>query len=112
MTRKIAPPPKVAAPEAPEHLSERSKALWAALVPARALSPGRLALLQVGLEALDRAAECRTSIETEGLVTVTAATGARHVSPLAKLERDSRALFARIWGDLALGWDHDVDGAR
>ena len=33
---------------APGHLSERSRELWLALVPRRAKSPGRLALLQIG----------------------------------------------------------------
>ena len=39
--QSMAPPP-----EPPEHLSERSKALWRALVPDRARSLGRRVMLQ------------------------------------------------------------------
>jgi len=98
-------------PEPPEHLSERSKALWRAIVPRRAVSPGRLALLQTALEALDRAEEARQAIAQQGLVTVTKTTGAVHINPLLKVEKDNRQLFARIWCELSLHWDVTVDGA-
>lgn len=38
----------------------------------------------------------------------TAATGALHVHPAVKIERDNRALFARLW--LALGFAKEEPG--
>jgi hypothetical protein len=95
---------------APEHLSQRSKELWTALVPRRAKSPERLALLVTALEALDRADAARSSIEVHGMVTVTEATKAVHVHPLVRVERESRQLFAKIWKTLELTWSIQLDG--
>lgn len=96
--------------EPPEHLSERSKQLWRDLVPKRAKSPGRLALLQAGLEALDRADEARELLSAEGLTTVTETTGAVHLNPLVKLERESREQFMKAWRQLNFDWDNKIDG--
>jgi len=97
-------------PGPPEHLSERSKRLWQALVGTRVKSLGRLALFQSGLEALDRADAARSAVETQGLLSVTAKTGAVHVNPAVKIERESRAQFTRIWAALNLQWDPQIDG--
>ncbi|MDY6793694.1 MAG: hypothetical protein SWK76_00205 [Actinomycetota bacterium] len=97
-------------PEPPEHLSERSKDLWRQVIPSRALSPGRLILIEEALSALDRADECRGAISGEGLTTRTETTGAIHLHPLAKLERESRAQFIRAWTALGLEWDTSIDG--
>jgi phage terminase small subunit len=94
----------------PEHLSERSKALWQALAPDHARSLQRRTLFQVGLEALDRADEARVIIETEGLVSTTATTGVPHINPLVRIEREARAQFVKIWGLLHLEWDQQIDG--
>ena len=94
----------------PDHLSEKSKALWASLVPRRAKSPERLALLTVALESLDRADAARELLAEEGMVATTATTKAVHLHPAAKLERESRAIFARIWKQLGLSWDYELDG--
>jgi phage terminase small subunit len=72
-------------PGPPEHLSERAQGLWREIVPRRAVSPERLALLQVALEALDRADAARQVIAQEGMITTTKTTGAVHVHPLVKL---------------------------
>lgn len=96
--------------EPPAHLSESSKALWRAVVPQRARSPGRLALLTTALEARDRAETARVAIEKDGLTSTTKTTGAVHSHPLLKIEKDFRTLFARCWSDLSLGWDGNVDG--
>lgn len=103
---------KIEVPEAPAHLSERSKELWLKIVPKRALSPGRLALLQTALESLDRAEQARLEVDRVGLTTTTKTTGAVHVHPLVKVERENRQLFARLWGELGLVWDHELDGRR
>ena len=91
-------------------LSERSKALWDQIVPRRARSPERLALLQQALEALDRVDECRDVVEREGLTVTTKTTGAVHVHPLLKVEREQRQLFLRCWDQLNLTWDPSTDG--
>jgi phage terminase small subunit len=97
-------------PDPPEHLSDRSKGIWCDVID-EPCSPGRLVLVQTALEALDRADEARKQVEKEGLTTTTKTTGAVHVHPLLKVERDNRALFARIWhGQLRLHWDYRTDG--
>lgn len=101
MAKKYPGPPP--APEPPAHLSERAKALWRAVVPDRARSPGRLALVQTALEALDRADAAAAVIEQEGMLCETRVTGTKHVNPLLKVEKDNRQLFARLWSDLGLG---------
>jgi phage terminase small subunit len=95
---------------APAHLSECSQALWCEIVGRRARSPGRLALLQVALEALDRADEAAALVAKEGLVTTTETTKAKHAHPGCRIEKDARAQFLRAWGQLNLSWDYEIDG--
>lgn len=103
---------KVSAPDSPSHLSDRSKTLWRQLVPSRALSPGRLALLEEALSALDRSDEARGIIAREGMAKVTERTGMVHLNPVVKVERESRQLFVKIMDSLGLGWDGEIDGRR
>jgi P27 family predicted phage terminase small subunit len=100
-----------AAKEPPAHLSARSQQLWREIVPSRALSAPRLALLEQALSALDRADQCRAAVTTENLVSITEKTGAVHVHPLLKTEKDARAQFHQIWTTLGLVWAADIDGA-
>jgi hypothetical protein len=74
------------------------------------MSPGRLVLLQTALESLDRAEEARQAVAVQGMTSVTERTGAVHCNPLLKVERESRQLFARIWAQLGLHFDINVDG--
>ncbi len=99
----------VPAPPAPEHLSARSRELWASIVPRRAKSPERLALLRMALEALDRSDEAREALAQQGLLTVTESTKAVHMNPLVKVQKESQQLFAKVWGLLNLQWA-DLDG--
>ena len=111
MSRKQTPPP-LPPPEpipAPDHLSDRSKALWRGVVPSRAKSAARLALVATALEALDRANECREAIAKEGMTSRTETTGALHVHPLVKVEAEARRQFAAIWRSLDLQCDRRVD---
>lgn len=95
----------------PAHLSPRSQGLWRELVPSRAKSAGRVALVQTALEALDRADAARAVLEVEGMVTTTKRSGVAHLHPLLKVERESRQLFARIWhGQLYFHFDSQLDG--
>lgn len=66
-------------------------------------------LLQVALEALDRADQARAIVDREGLTTTTETTGAVHVHPALKIEKDARADFMRAWDKLFLHWDPEVD---
>ena len=69
------------AAEPPAHLSERAKGLWRGVVPSTIRCPERLALLQSGLEALDRADQAREAISREGLTTVTARSSQQQQPP-------------------------------
>jgi hypothetical protein len=102
--REIPPPPP------PEDLSERSKALWSAVVVTRARSAGRLAVLEEALRSLDRADEARHLLAQQGLLNVTKTTGAVHLNPLSKVEKEHRGLFVQLWVGLGLNFDVDVDG--
>lgn len=97
-------------PEPPAHLSGRAKGLWSELVGTRVRSPGRVALFQAALEALDRADEARATVTTEGMVSITKTSGVVHMHPLLRVEREARGQFAKIWSDLRLTWDHSIDG--
>ncbi len=97
-------------PEVPSHLSERSKTLWRAVVPSRAKSAERQALVIAALDALDLADECRARVQEEGLTATTKTTGAVHVHPLMKIEKEQRSLFAKIWGQLNFQWNQTIDG--
>jgi len=96
MTDRFAPP---------SHLSHESKELWCDLVPRKARSAGRLALLVSALEARDRAEQARLELARGTLTTTTKTTGAIHVNPLVKVEREARQQFARIWEQLHFGYD-------
>jgi len=90
--------------EPPGHLSDRSKALWAEVVPRRVDHPETLALLRVALEALDLADKCRATIQKEGLTTKTVGSGNVHRHPLLATEREYRAQFFAGWKALNLNW--------
>lgn len=60
-------------------------------------------MLLVALEARDRADAAAAVIATEGMV-LSKPGGVPRAHPLLRVEKDSRALFARCWSDLHLGW--------
>ena len=99
-------------PDAPEHLSARSKELWRSLVRTEAKSLERQTLFQAGLEALDRADEARLLVQAEGMIARTTTTGAVHVHPAVKMEREARSQFVRIWDLLGLKWNEGIDGGN
>ncbi len=92
----------------PEYLSKGSKQLWRKLVPRRARSPERLELLRLALERRDRALQAREILAREGLTSKTKTTGALHVHPLVKVEREAWQQFVKIW--VALHLNTDVNG--
>jgi len=94
-------------PAPPEHLSERSRVLWAELGPIGARSLGRQTIFQSALEALDSADEARRIVREAGLFFVTKTTGAVHVHPAVKVEREARLQFARLWSSLSLQFPNE-----
>jgi hypothetical protein len=101
---RTGPPPRV-----PVGLSVESAAIWESETRSRSRSPGRLALLEQALRALDRAATLREQLEREGLTTVTKTTGAVHIHPLVKVEAAERMTFLKIAKMLRLEWDREAD---
>src|SRR5688572_29989542 len=97
-------PPEAPFPDPPEHLTERTRHLWRTLGPANARSIERRTLFQAALEALDRAVQAREAVAAEGMTTTTETTGAVHLHPLLKVEREARQQFARLWDMLNLKW--------
>src|SRR5262249_55050168 len=94
------PPEPVAAPEGLS--SERSRALWRAVVPRYVRGPQRRALLEEALAALDRAAQARAGIAWEGVTTTRGRSGVVHLHPLVRVEKDARAAFMKGWAQLRL----------
>lgn len=95
---------------APDGLSDRSRALWCEVVPYRAMSAGRIALIEEALRALDRADQMREAVDRDGPTSTNKTTGMIHVHPCCKLEREARQAFTRIWTTLGLGWSSKEDG--
>jgi len=96
-------------PRPPAGLSKRSRLLWNFLVAHKARSFGRLSLIEQALRALDRAEECRKAVDREGITATTKTTGAIHVHPMLKAEKEFRAQFIAAWTRLGLAFDYDVD---
>jgi phage terminase small subunit len=87
--------------EPPDHLSEPAKKLWHDLSP-ECTTPGRQLLLEQMLAAYDRAEQSRVQIEAAGLTATTERSGVVHVHPLLKIERENRALLAKLASTLNL----------
>lgn len=98
----LPPPPP---PEPPEHLSDASKELYRMVVPRQARTGPRIAIIICALEARDRAEQARKAIEVEGMVSTTKVTGAMHIHPLLKVERECRAQFTALWLGMGLAQD-------
>ena len=69
-------------------------------------------MLEQCLRALDRADECHRLLGTQELVSVTKTTGAQHLHPLLRVEKEARETFARLAGMLGLQWDPAQDGGE
>ena len=86
---------------APEHLEKGSKNLWKQVNSRYVLTDSQRAMLQVGLEARDRADDCKAAIDADGVV-VLDRFGAAKAHPLLSSERDGRALFIQVMRKLNL----------
>ena len=100
--------PVASASTAPEHLSKRSRALWDEVERGYVLEATERELLRLGLEALDRCAQARETLDREGLVLEN--WYHRHVAhPCVAIERDSRIAAVRIFRELGLENAPDLD---
>ena len=97
------------APAAPSDLTERAKALWNAAMSTGSRSPQRLVVIEEALRALDLAERARQAVLADGLTSTTARTGACHVHPAARVERENRQLFCKLWRSLGLTFDCRLD---
>jgi phage terminase small subunit len=64
-------------------------------------------MLRAALEAMDRADQAREVVEREGMTTTTKTTGAVHVHPLLKIEREARHQFTNLW--CSLGFNREAN---
>src|SRR4051794_29484663 len=91
-------------PEPPEHLSERSRALWCELVRHRCNSVERQLLLECALTDLDRADALRMQIAREGAMVTSARSKLPRAHPALKIEAEMRRRFLAAWRALDLTW--------
>lgn len=94
---------------APAHLSEYSKALWLELVKAP-VSRGRLEALRMTFELLDDYRELQKIIKEEGFTVKSDRSGLTHKHPLLNDYLKARKELIKLWGDMGLKWDPDVEG--
>lgn len=97
-----------ALPAPPGHLSAASKRLWTETVERYELAPHELRILRLALEAVDRTEQARRALRRYGLVMLD-----RWDKPVprpeVKIEGDSRAAAARLFGQLRLPEPDDDD---
>lgn len=109
--RQVNSTPPLPPPDPPEHLNERSKSLWRqVVVSGKTRTPVWLTLLTTGLEALDRADQCRQAVNEEGLTSTTPRSGAKHTHPLLKIELEARRQAAAILDRLGLKFTSSIPG--
>jgi P27 family predicted phage terminase small subunit len=115
--KKVAPMPTQrhrnsveAIQDAPEHLSEKSRALWRQIAPLHARSVGRRTLLEAALAALDQADAADEVVRREGMTKTTGRSGVSHAHPCTKIAFQARAQFLKAWVLLGLSFDPLIDG--
>ncbi|MGZ5863275.1 MAG: P27 family phage terminase small subunit [Methyloceanibacter sp.] len=89
-------------PPPPEHLGAPERELWRSVFRDFELASGAaIAVLAVGLEAHQRARECRERVAVEGMTTV-GRDGQPRVHPLLAVERDARQAFLSAFRAMGL----------
>ncbi len=89
-------------PKPPADLSAEGRKLWRAILADWGIADSaHLAVLHVGLQALDRAARCRAAIDAEGEV-VQDRFKQKKPHPLLSAERDARSSFFQAVKTLGL----------
>jgi len=96
---------KTQGPAPPEHLTVSSQEVWSAVVEQKdCVVPGWLVLLQMALEARDRAAEAPEIIARDGLFEKDDSAKMAHAHPALKIETEARKQFMAAWSKLQLDW--------
>lgn len=98
-------PPEVKFPEPPEHLTEKAKALYYFYIGKTVRSPGQIALLIQGLEAMDQADECGRIIRAEGLSQTSERSKMTRQNPLLNTQREAIAQMLKVWKLLRLNFN-------
>src|SRR6266540_463623 len=96
MAAKAAKPP-----DPPGHLSKKMKDFWRGVFELDNPQPYHILLLTKACESFDRAEHARRILKKEGL-TFEDRFGAPHARPEVAIERDHRALFAKLLGQCHL----------
>jgi phage terminase small subunit len=97
--------------KAPSHLSRTARKWWKHVAETYELEQHHLHLLSQAAGCLDRAEEARLAIVKDGAYFLNRH-GERKPHPALQVERDSRALFARLLRELDLDIEPPVDSSR
>jgi phage terminase small subunit len=95
----------------PAYLSETAAAWWRRVWNRWQIGVHQRPLLDAAASCLDRIAEAQRILHDEGLVTHDRF-GQAKGHPACLIERDSKALFARLFRELALGPEDVPEAAR
>jgi P27 family predicted phage terminase small subunit len=99
--RLVASQPIEDLPPPPDHLADPERRIWTDVVRDWKGTSASYVVLVAGLEARQRARECREIISVEGL-TITGRDGQIKSHPLCTVERDSAAAFQRTFRALGI----------
>jgi P27 family predicted phage terminase small subunit len=96
-------PPQTAdeRPPPPDHLGDVEKKIWLDVTSEFSGSRSSLRVLTTGLEAHQRARECRDAIDAEGL-TIVGRDGQSKAHPLLAAEREARKQFMVMFKTLGI----------
>jgi phage terminase small subunit len=87
-------------PEPPPHLSEAMQTWWRQIVEGYELDAHHLRTLEAACDSWDRMVQARRTIAEQGLTVTTKHGTKKH--PACDVERDNKALFARLIRELDL----------
>lgn len=86
----------------PDHLSPMAADIWREVVAVYLVDIEGLPMLEKALTQYDRARQARQEIEANGLTWTNPDSGAVHVNPAVKVERDAIKAFRLAWKELDL----------
>lgn len=93
----------MARPKPPKHLSAEARRWWRRVLAEYGIEDAAgLMILGQALEAYDRLREAQELIRRDGLIIATPATGAKHLHPAARVEKEARTLLLTAWKQLGL----------
>ncbi len=96
-------------PEAPAHLSDVSRNLWAQIIEENTIDAAAVPILLTYCEARDRREQARDQIRELGAV-ITDRFGVQKISPWVAIERDSTLIMHRAFR--LLGFDQEARGDK